>query len=449
MVTTQKPPPLPPMNGSGRPSLPFGPDAGRAGSAHQPTVAADRGDSGFDRQLASLFGESVFGPWLDPGQYLGATRTTRRHGAPFRRLALLTLVLCVGAAAGWIVRAGLSRRTVEDREHVARNLASFLKEGELDRAAQFLTLLRGANAPLDPHDAHLDLMIRAEAALYRYQDADPERLARIRPYLSSVATAPASGQRILASLAVASRQERAARLALLESMRPAFDRDPEFHYLLATALEYQGDVKAARQAWDRGFELGPLWLAHRYEQAWFEARQGKAEAVSKLVGRLVLVAPESAWTGLASEQFAGARVAKPDIAPAAASAHPTPAVALYHQNLALAQAQVRAGDPIAGRRSLGQAIAAVNGQAPFVLDAFDWLVEAKAMGLARDLTAFETWPRHSELADARVARLAEPEHRPADNPPAVSESQATPKQQVKKPSRGKKAKTKAKARRRK
>ena len=449
MVTTQKPPPLPPMNGSGRPSLPFGPDAGRAGSAHQPTVAADRGDSGFDRQLASLFGESVFGPWLDPGQYLGATRTTRRHSAPFRRLALLTLVLCVGAAAGWIVRAGLSRRTVEDREHVARNLASFLKEGELDRAAQFLTLLRGANAPLDPHDAHLDLMIRAEAALYRYQDADPERLARIRPYLSSVATAPASGQRILASLAVASRQERAARLALLESMRPAFDQDPEFHYLLATALEYQGDVKAARQAWDRGFELGPLWLAHRYEQAWFEARQGKAEAVSKLVGRLVLVAPESAWTGLASEQFAGARVAKPDIAPAAASAHPTPAVALYHQNLALAQAQVRAGDPIAGRRSLGQAIAAVNGQAPFVLDAFDWLVEAKAMGLARDLTAFETWPRHSELADARVARLAEPEHRPADNPPAVSESQATPKQQVKKPSRGKKAKTKAKARRRK
>ena len=449
MVTPQKPPPLPPPGGAGRPNLPFGPNAGRA-DVHGPAPAADRGDSGFDRQLASLFGESVFGPWLDPGQYLGATRTTRRHSAPFRRLALLTAVLCLGAAAGWIVRAGLSRRTVEDREHVARNLASFLKQGELDRVAQFLVLLRGPNAPLDAHDAHLDLIIRAEAALYRYQDADPERLARIKPYLSSATTAPASGERILASLAVASRQERAARLALLESIRPAFDRDPEFHYLLATALEYLGDVKAARQAWDRGFELGPLWLAHRYEQAWFEARQGKAEAVSKLVGRLVLVAPESAWTRLASEQFAGARIAKPDVAPAAASEHPTPAVALYHQNLALAQAQVRAGDPIAGRRSLGQAIAAVNGQAPFVFDAFDWLVEAKAMGLARDLTAFETWPRHSELADARVARLAEPEHRPADNPPAASESQATPKRQVKKPSRGKaKAKTKAKARRRK
>jgi tetratricopeptide (TPR) repeat protein len=447
MVTPQKPPSLPPTGGSGRPNLPFGPDAGRA-DVHGPAPAADRGDSGFDRQLASLFGESVFGPWLDPGQYLGATRTTRRHGAPFRRLALLILVLCAGAAAVWIVRAGLSRRTVEDRELVARNLASFLKEGELDRAAQFLTLLRGANSPLDAHDAHLDLMIRAEATLYRYQDADPERLARIRPYLSSTATAPASGERILASLAVASRQERAARLTELESIRPAFDRDPEFHYLLATALEYKGDVKAARQAWDRAFELGPLWLAHRYEQAWFESRQGKAEAVSKLVGRLTQVAPESAWTRLASEQFAGARVAKPDGSSAASSVSAIPAVALFHQNLALALAQTRAGDPLAGRHSLGQAIAAVNGQSPFVFDAFDWLVEAKAMGLARDLTAFEAWPQHSEPAAARVARLAEPESRPTENRPAVSESQATPKQQVKKPGRGKaKAKTKARRRR--
>jgi len=442
MVIPQKPPPLPP-----RPNLPFGPDAGRV-DVRGPAAAADRGDSGFDRQLASLFGESVFGPWLDPGQYLGATRTTRRHGAPFRRLALLTFVLCAGAAAVWIVRAGLSRRTVEDRELVARNLASFLKEGELDRAAQFLTLLRGANSPLDAHDAHLDLMIRAEATLYRYQDADPERLARIRPYLSSTATAPASGERILASLAVASRQERAARLTELESIRPAFDRDPEFHYLLATALEYKGDVKAARQAWDRAFELGPLWLAHRYEQAWFETRQGKAEAVSKLVGRLTQVAPESAWTRLASEQFGGARVAKPDGSSAASSVSAIPAVALFHQNLALALAQTRAGDPLAGRHSLGQAIAAVNGQAPFVFDAFDWLVEAKAMGLARDLTAFEAWPQHSEPAAARVARLAEPESRAAENRPAVSESQATPKQQVKKPGRGK-AKAKTKARRRK
>jgi tetratricopeptide (TPR) repeat protein len=363
---------------------------------------------------------------------------------------VLILILCVGAAAGWLVRAGLGRRAIEEREHVARSLATFLKEGELDRVGQFLALLRGPKATLDAHDPHLDLMVRGEAALYRYQDADPARLGRIRPYLSSAATTPASGQRILASLAVASRQERANRLAELESIRLTFDRDPEFHYLLATALEYQGDVRAARQAWDRAFELGPLWLAHRYEQAWFEARQGNQEAVRKLLGSLAHVAPDSAWARLASEQFAGALAAKPGVSPAAPSARPAPAVALFHQNFALSLAQARANDPVAARRSLGQAIAAANGQAAFVLDTFDWLIVAKANGLARDLTAFEDWPRRSDLAAARVAALAEPEPRPAENPPAASEAQPEPKKQIKKqtkkPGRDK-AKAKARHRR--
>jgi len=176
-------------------------------SAHRPAVAADRGDSGFDRQLASLFGESVFGPWLDPGQYWARPARPTAIALPSGD-SPADAVLCLGDC-GWL---DCARRPfaphVEDREHVARNLASFLTQGELDRVAQFLVLLRGPNAALDAHDAHLDLMIRAEAALYRYQDADPERLARIKPYLSSATTAPASGERILASLAVASRQER-------------------------------------------------------------------------------------------------------------------------------------------------------------------------------------------------------------------------------------------------
>jgi tetratricopeptide (TPR) repeat protein len=441
MVTTRGPRSPGSVNSDGRPILPPLPDGGQA---HRTTGAVEHRDSGFDRQLARLYGDSLFGPWLDPGQYLAATRTTRRHGAPFRRLAVLVLVLCVGAAVGWIVRAGLARRAGEDREHVARSLASFLREGELDRAAQFLALLRGPHAALDAHDPHLDLIIRGEAALYRYQDADSARLGRIKPYLSSVATGPASGQRVLASLAVASRQERAARLSELELLRSTFDKDPEFHYLMATALEHKGQVKAARQEWDRAAELGPLWLAHRYEQACFEDRQGKPEAVSKLVGRLVRVAPDSAWARLTSERFGSAPAANPGTSSAASPARPAPAVALFHHNLALALAQVRAGDPVEGRRSLGQAIAAVNGQAPFVFDAFDWLVEGKAIGLARDLTGFEDWPRHSELAAARVQRLAEPERRPDENLPAASQSKPKPAKHTKKSGRGK-----AKARHRK
>lgn len=450
MVSRQGPPALPPATGKGRPMLLTVPKQSQPGQPGQTRpVAPDEDEkSSFDRQLAKLFGDSLFGPWLDSGQYQSATRTTRRHGSPFRRLFVLILILSVGAATTWLVRAGLGRRKVEDREHVAHSLETFLKEGELDRAAQFLTLLHPANLPLGAHDPHLDLIVRGEATLFRYQDADPARLGRIKPYLAEAEKGSTSPQRVLASLAVASRQERADRIAEFESLRQSFDKDPEFHYLLATALEHKGDAKAAAQAWDRSFALGPLWLGHRYEQAWFESRQKKPEIVTKLVASLVRVAPESAWTRLASERFGGAP--EPPAPQASSTTRPAPAVALYHQHLAAALAEARANDDVVARRRLSRAIEVVNGQAPFILDAFDWLMEAKARLLARDLTGFESWPRHSELAAARLARLAEPEPVQAESSPSATEPETNPSKQIKKPSRAKaKAKVNVKTRRRK
>jgi hypothetical protein len=214
--------------------------------------------------------------------------------------------------------------------------------------------------------------------------------------------------------------------------------------LLATALEHTGDAKAARQAWNRSFDLGPLWLGQRYEQAWFESRQKKPETVGKLIASLVRVAPESAWTRLASERFAGAEPAEPSVAPASSPTRPAPAVEVFHQHLAAALDEARAGDEVVARHRLGRAIEIVAGQAPFVLDAFDWLMEARALGLARELTGFEAWPRHSQLAEARVARLAEPEPVPAERPLATSVPGSSPSKHIKKPSR---AKAKVKTRR--
>ena len=120
-------------------------------------------------------------------------------------------------------------------------------------------------------------------------------------------------------------------------------------------------------------------------------------------------------------------------------------VEVFHQDLAAALAEVRAGDEVAARHRLGRAIEAVAGQAPFVLDAFDWLMEARALGLARELTGFEAWPRHSQLAEARVARLAEPESVPAESPHAAGAPESSSSKHIKKPSR---AKAKVKTRRR-
>jgi hypothetical protein len=445
MVSTQGPPPIPPAPGKGRPMLLTVPKQTQP-DPMRPALPADDGKSGFDRQLSSLFGDSLFGPWLDSGQYQGAARTTRRHRSPLRRFAILILIISVGVGATWLVRAGLVRRTGEDREHMARSLETFLKEGELDRAGQFLTLVHAPNLPLKANDPHLDLIVRGEATLYRYQDADPARLDRIKPYLAPSEKGSLPPQRVLASLAVASRQERGDRLAEFESLRQTFDKDPEFHYLLATALEHQGDAKAARQSWNRSADLGPLWLGHRYEQVGFESRQKKPELVTKLVANLVRIAPESAWTRLASERFGGAP--EPAGSPTSSTARPASAVALYHQHLAVALAEARAGDEVVARRRLSRAIEVVNGQAPFILDAFDWLMEAKAPLLARELTGFESWPRNSELATARLARLAEPV--PAEAPPATTDSETRPSKQIKMSSRARaKAKVNVKTRRKK
>jgi hypothetical protein len=152
-------------------------------------------------------------------------------------------------------------------------------------------------------------------------------------------------------------------------------------------------------------------------------------------------------SGLPSQRFGGAP--ERALAPAAPTTGPIPAVALYHQHLATALAQARAGDEFEARRSLGRAIEAANGQAAFIFDTFDWLMEAKAPRLARELTGFETWPRHSQLAADRLARLAEAESRPTERLPSATEPEANPSKHIKKPGRAKaKAKAKVRTRRR-
>jgi hypothetical protein len=447
MVATHGPSFLPPAVDDTRPTPPLvpfshGPRPSQAGN--------ELGEPGLDRQLAGLFGETVFGPLLDPGRYLSRTSPSNARRGRLRRFVILLLILGVGGATTWLIRAGSRRTTGVSREQTAQSLANFLNEGEMPRVAQFLLVLHDPKQPFDSADPFLDLMVRGEAAVYRYLDADPSRLARIRTYLPIPEGGAGSPQRLLASLAVASRQERAERLAELESIGQIFERDPEYHYLLATALEHKGDVQAARRAWERSQDLGPLWLGHRYEQAGFEAAQRNRTGVRKVVEGLARVAPTSLWTQLASERFLGVRAVHPDKAPGQT---PDPAfanVAAFQRDFALALSA--AGDQAVAWRRLSQAVAAVNGQSPFVLDAFDWLMAAKATGLARALTGFEAWPRHSKLALARLAMLDEHEQ-PRDDkstvaPAATHGKAATPSTTIKKKKADKPQSGKHKARRR-
>jgi hypothetical protein len=363
-----------------------------------------------DRQLAQLFGESLFGAWLDPVELLASGHRERKRGRWGKRLGILLLgVLLVGAGV-WVTRQGLGRRAEQERAHVAKDVAAFLAEGELDRLAQFLALLSPPGPSLQAADPYLDLIVSAEAALYRYQDAAPARLARILPFLAAPDATP--GRR-LARLTVGARAERAAAYDQLTPLLGAHARDPEYRTLMATAEEQRRDIPSARQSWERSLEAGPLWLPHRYQQAAFEARHRHADRLGRITQHMVRVAPESPWTRLAIKQFGG-RAPSP---PATAAPRPPSAVTQHHEQLGLVFVSLAAGDSRSARQALERALAAVNNQTPFVLDAFDQLVEARARELALEMATFEAWPRGDRQARERLDELRRSALRP--EPPAA------------------------------
>jgi hypothetical protein len=302
--------------------------------------------------------------------------------------------------------AAPAQQAADSRGPLAREVADFLKEGELERASEFAALLRKGQDTIDPRDPYLDTILCAEAFIYRYHDADPARLHRLEPHLGSGAR---SGPRLLAALAVQCRQQRASQLSALDPFRTELAEDTHYHYLRATALEVQGEIEAAREAWNRSAQLGPLWFAHRFEQAAFERRQGNEDAVTRIVQATARADPESAWSELGLRWFGKQ---KAPAAPAIASAEAGPGrppVLGFHDHLLRALRASAEDNPSGARQELESAAQAVHRQPAFLLDAFDWILAAKDLGLARTLTELESWPKESALGRSQRERLIEAE----------------------------------------
>jgi hypothetical protein len=374
-----------------------------------------------ERQLAKLYGESLFGPWADPLDAMAVGGGARKRGRWGKRLGILLLVALVLAGGGWLTRRGLTRSAAQERAQVAKDVATFLADGELDRLAQFLDILLPPGQPLAPTDPYLDLIVSAEAALYRYQDAAPARLARIERYLREEPSPPA---RLLASLTVASQPERAAAHATLDSLLPAFGMSPEYRTLTASAHEQRGDIKAARASWERSAQAGPLWLPHRYLQCAFEARQQNAPAVARAALHMATVAPDSPWTRLARAHFA------PTTAVPSGASPPKPPspVAQYYAELAAAFASLATHELAAARQALGRALGAVHDQPAFVLDAYVALRAARSEALAAELTSLEAWPRGNAWAKVELEARAQGVPAPAPEKAVAQPGPDQPKQ---------------------
>jgi hypothetical protein len=371
-----------------------------------PASAQPTSHQATQRQLDRLFGESLFGAWPE-SQGAMASGLGRRPGRRRRRLGVV-LLAALTASGAWYYRRGGGEQAAQGRGQAAGEVAALLAEGALDKLSASLNRLLPRNKPVTAEDPHLDLIVSAEAALYRYHDAAPERLARIEPFLSHDSGQPA---RLLARLTVASRPERMAAQATLLNLPPAQAQGSEYHALMAGIHEDRGDMQAAHASWEHSFKAGPQWLPHRYLQCAFEARQRNHAAVAQITEHMVRVTPDSPWTRLAQQHFADA--------PSGATPVPIP-VAQYFAELAPIFRGLAGHDLAAIRQAIGRAFDAVNGQAAFVLDAFKSLRDAKADSLAMELTSYETWPRGNTWAKNALANLqiALAGHKPSPANPA-------------------------------
>ena len=366
-------------------------------------------DEQVQRQLAQLFGESLFGPWPQLQHSAGKSRQRRRSKRWLWGLAVLLTLGAAGFGARRWVKPGLEHQVEDRRGHYAQELKTFIADGNLERASQFVTLVEGQpggaqGRDIDPKDVHLDLIVSVQAALYRYFDASPERLRRIGPYLDD--TGRASPSRQIAALTILSREERAARLGIIEGLRNDLPDSNELEYLLATALDYRNDAQLSREAWERSAKLEPAWLGHRFEQAWFELRQDRAPAAQEIASQMLRVDPDSAWSKLAIGTFALPKSVVVGSLRSDAGAPIATPVETYFEMLVQGLAAARRKELGRAMERLADAASAIQYQAPFLFDAFDWCIAEQQPVLAQELANMPGWPRNSKVALAKLERLS-------------------------------------------
>jgi hypothetical protein len=364
-------------------------------------------DEAIRQQLAQLFCETLVGPWPQLQQRAGGSWQRRRSGVWFWLFAWL--LLSAGVCAVYLLaKPGLEQRAEKTREPYALDLRAFLGDGDLERASQFVALLETrpgeGQAAIQPRDPHLDLIVASEAALYRYFDADPRRLRRIRPYVDDARRSSPLMQ--IAALTILSREERAARLQDLVRLRNDAPESNGVDYLLATALEHNRDAVASREAWERAAKLEPAWLGHRFEQGWFELRQDRVSSARTIGREMVRAEPASGWSRLALDAF-GLPKEMPVVSIRVDAAAPaTTPVQVHFQLLVQALLAARNHDFARAKERLGASAAAVQLQAPFLLDAFDWCLDENEPALAREIVSLPEWPSDEYVTKAKLARLS-------------------------------------------
>ncbi len=356
-----------------------------------------------DKQVESLFGGSMFGAWEDPGELLSSERSGPRSGKVTRRIVVLALILVLGAAIAWVIREGLQRRQAKQQVRMAQEVHAFLAIGDLERVAAFLPEFCAHRDSASWSTADEQLSLRAEASLYRFHDADAERVHRVKQ--SAVQLGKDLGYDGQVGLALLlSDTERVAWVPKLKRLDSPDNRDPEAAYLLAMALVRAGADSAAEQAFKRSADLGPSIAYHLAAEADFQGGRGNVNGAHLVLEVLADESPYSPWTRVArinhslltSDPF-------PDLAKGKDTLKSP--VAEAAENFSLALRALREKNSSLALSWLDKAVAEVNGQSPFLLDFFDRLFGAGHLPAARHLLALKSWPQELPAAQAALGSL--------------------------------------------
>lgn len=380
-------------------------------------------------QLHALFGTSLFGPWqmqvaVSPVGTLGAFG---RQGLSKRQFAIGAAALLVIGALALLLALGLRRSHERQLAQLVASIERLMRGGSMVALAESLPQLDEALTNTSVDGEQVAVAARAHATLYRYHDADRDRLTRARELLERIgAVASENHHAIIARAVLLPTSERAQLRAELDRLDTDANDDPEVAFTLATILRSAGETRRAEAAYERAERLEPSNLYHSAESIGFYHQLRRRLLVANLVEQMRNINPMDPWTrwaeasttGTATERLAALdalleEASEPAGSQAAGEEAPVlpPLSAVLEGRAHLESARLHNSDPDT-REHLEAAFAAVDSQRSFVLDYFDLLVSAGQLDLAKQLTEVNGWPSEAGMpALARLERLSAKEKR--------------------------------------
>lgn len=360
-----------------------------------------------DRQLAALYGESLFGTWEAVAATATGSIALRWLRPAMRRQAFMLLgvllLLVGGLAAG--ARSILQRSDAKELATLADRMQQLTHGGNVEQLAELLDDPAVAqDAFTGRSGAYHKTWRRADAVLYRYYDGNPARRKRLT---EAALSGPDAFETVTHAL-LKSAPERTSVIARLGATTRSTD-DPNAALLWAEALARAGNEAEARQVLEAALAREPTHLLLLTALAERFSRLRSGRRAEEALAEMDDIRPHALWTRighLRSAVWMRARLpAEPPLQPSERALAPTRSVAAAERAFAAAVVAERRGSRADAAAAMASVAKAVHNEPTFLIDFADRALNLGAPQLAKVLTDSAPWPTDSVAAGSVVGRL--------------------------------------------